>query len=138
MLPTLMLALAVATVPAQAVGRDSCGSWPRLTDTYPELDPSKVVSDPGTGIVFYRTDLLIRFQPGTTVQAKCALFARDDLTVTGETFTGGFFVKLPDPQSWERFDSLVSQMRHDSLLSVVLRLDTAPPELIVNNTTQLE
>lgn len=130
----LLSALLLVSLSAQerSEGVAACAAWPKLDSTFPELDPSRTVRDPASGVVFYRTDLLLRFQAGTERAAKCALFKENGLTVIGETFTGGFFVRMPDPVTWERFDAQVASLRSDPSIYVVLRLDTASPAMITN------
>jgi hypothetical protein len=71
--------------------------WPILGMQIPLPDTSKVVTSPNGDLVLFRTDIKLRFVPGTSDASKQELFTRYSMTVLGEEPTGGFFVRIPDP-----------------------------------------
>lgn len=74
--------------------------WPILTGTMPVLDTSKVVA-PATGstTLFYRTEVILRFQPGLTDPEKAQFFARHGMVVVAALRGDRFIVRWPDPGS---------------------------------------
>jgi len=71
--------------------------WPRLTNTLPDLDTSRVVQLEGDTFLLYRTDIQLVFKVGVSDSAKAAFLGRHSMTVLGVTESGHFFVRMPDP-----------------------------------------
>jgi hypothetical protein len=61
------------------------------------VDPTKTVTVPGTGVVYFRTNAILIFNAGVPDQAKQAIFSQYGLTVLGVTPGGTFHVKFADP-----------------------------------------
>jgi subtilisin family serine protease len=71
-------------------------SWPVLS-AYPHLDASRLVHRAGdTSVVYFRTNIALRFKESVSDSAKRAFFARNSMTVVG-VGGGQFFVGIPDP-----------------------------------------
>lgn len=101
--------------------------WPVLTNTYPELDTSRVVQLPGDMFLVYRTDITLRFKPGVSDAGKAAFFARHLMTVLGVTQSGMFFVRIPDPgPSVQSLFQALDQLRSEPEILLVASIERTP------------
>jgi len=82
---------------AKADTAQQAGRWPLLVDRLPELDTSRVVTDPRDSIRIFRTDISLTFKPYLTDSAKATFLERHSMRVIGVTPVGRFFVRIPDP-----------------------------------------
>jgi len=71
--------------------------WPKLGNGFPSFDTTRVLTSSNGEVQLFRTDIKIRFEPGTSDASKQALFGRFSMTVVGEVSDGAFFVRIPDP-----------------------------------------
>ncbi|MGH2608343.1 MAG: S8 family serine peptidase, partial [Tepidiformaceae bacterium] len=102
-------------------------TWPVLTNTYPDLDTSRVVKLPDDTFLVYRTDITLRFKAGISDSAKAAFFSRDEMTVLGVTQAGMFFVRIPDPgASAENFFQALEQLRREPEILLVASIERTP------------
>ncbi len=103
-------------------------SWPLLTDSYPTLDTSLVVRHPiDTALIYFRTDVVLRFKPGTSDSTEAAFFARNSLQVLGVTRSGQFFVKIPDPGSaLQNLYDAIDRLEGDPVILLVAPIPRQP------------
>lgn len=87
--PEILLAILIPFTPMP--------EWPSLVDRLPPLDATRLVATTDSSLVFFRTDVTLRFRAGVPDSAKAAFFARNGLQVLGVTPSGRFFVRMPDP-----------------------------------------
>jgi len=98
-------------------------SWPKLGDAIPLPDSTKIVLDPDGGLAYFRTDLKLRFKASTPDNAKSELFSRYGMTVLGEEWTGGFYVRIPDPgPSWTDLQRVLNQLNQESIVDRAMPL----------------
>ncbi len=95
--------------------------WPVLVSDLPVFDTTKLVQQPGTSIVMFRTAAALRFTNGVSDAAKQAFFAQNGLTVLGVTRTGLFFVGFTDPgNSFSQYEAFLSVLRAKPEVVVVM------------------
>ena len=105
--------------------------WPVVTGNGPMLDTTRVVVQPGgeEPIVYFRTELIIVFEPGTSARARASFFARHSMDVLGVSPLGGsiddgdYYVRVPDPGSTlEAYLALMATLQGEPETRYVLPL----------------
>jgi len=97
--------------------------WPELT-TYPFLDTSRLAHPEGdTSLIYFRTDIALRFKTGVSDSAKAVFFARHAMTVLGVA-RGQFFVRMPDPgPSLQSFYGAIDSLRSEPEVLVAIAIE---------------
>jgi hypothetical protein len=136
-----MLARLVAVICATVLGAAGCwqgrrasiqpvhaqANWPLLVGTYPRLDASRLVHSLGdTSLIYFRTDIALRFNARVTDSAKIVFFTRHSMTVVGVTTNGQFFVRMPDPgPSLQNFYDVIDRLRVEPEIRLVVPIEYA-------------
>lgn len=93
--------------------------WPRLT-TVPMFDSTKLVQAT-SDLIFFRTEIKIRFQDTISDSAKLAFFSARNLQVISEDRTHAFYVRIPDPgTSYAAFTAAIAQLRAAPEIALVI------------------
>jgi hypothetical protein len=120
------LACAPTTKEVDSRGDVSRPPWPVLTHL-PRLDPSKVVTVPGTNAQLFRTELVLAFDSGVTDQSKQALFTTYRLRVLGVTPSGTFFVRFADRgPSFRALELFMDTLRTQADVETVAPINATP------------
>lgn len=110
------------------------GGWPVLTD-YPQLDTSRVVvvqADTDT-IMYFRTEIRLRFKSGVSDSAKALFLAARSMSVIGVIDGGALFVRMPDPgPTLEDYYRALDALRAAAEVDIVAPLVRTAPRLVHN------
>lgn len=107
-------------------------SWPLLTNTFPQLDTSRLVSLP-SGRYLYRANITLRFLDAVADTSKVAFFSRHGMTVVGVTRSGRFFVGIPDPgPPVDSLFAVLQRLNDESEILDAATLDFSAPQQSVD------